>query len=208
MTPPEELPYRAENGPRSISTRAAESRLNCDTCPCPSGPVGRDAILVDAHAADAERGVGADAADGDLLILGVVVAIAREQPRHGAMSSARFTPRAASRSCSPGRSDRGGHVEGGRGDPGRGHGDGGEFLGRTAAATHNIAHPRNGAVRAHTALTADALSAGASGQAAAGSRASRHADLTLSRVASLASPPPRAGRGAVRSGESGCGRGP
>ncbi len=40
---------------------------------------GRNAVLVHAHAADAEGGIRADAANGDLLVLGVVVAVAGQQ---------------------------------------------------------------------------------------------------------------------------------
>jgi hypothetical protein len=39
ITPPEELPYREENGPRSTSMRSAVDRSKCDACPCPSGAV-------------------------------------------------------------------------------------------------------------------------------------------------------------------------
>ena len=38
MTPPEPLPYSAENGPRSTSTRSAPARSKCETWPWPSGP--------------------------------------------------------------------------------------------------------------------------------------------------------------------------
>src|SRR6185437_4894820 len=48
------------------------------------GPGLRYAVLVDAYAADAECRVCPDTADGDLLVLRVVVAIAREEPRHEA----------------------------------------------------------------------------------------------------------------------------
>ena len=39
ITPPDELPYSAENGPRNTSMRSAESRLKFDTWPEPSGIV-------------------------------------------------------------------------------------------------------------------------------------------------------------------------
>ena len=39
ITPPEELPCSAVNGPRSTSIRAADARSKCETWPCPSGPV-------------------------------------------------------------------------------------------------------------------------------------------------------------------------
>src|SRR3546814_3003195 len=39
MTPPDEFPYSAENGPRRTSTRPADSSLKCDTWPWPSGMV-------------------------------------------------------------------------------------------------------------------------------------------------------------------------
>ncbi|MCW0423982.1 hypothetical protein NB705_002173 [Xanthomonas sacchari] len=38
-TPPEELPYSAENGPRSTSTRSLPNRLKLDSWPWPSGIV-------------------------------------------------------------------------------------------------------------------------------------------------------------------------
>jgi len=37
ITPPEALPYSAENGPRRISTRCADGRLKLPVWPCPSG---------------------------------------------------------------------------------------------------------------------------------------------------------------------------
>jgi hypothetical protein len=39
ITPPEELPYKAENGPRSTSMWSADPRSNCENCPWPSGMV-------------------------------------------------------------------------------------------------------------------------------------------------------------------------
>ncbi len=69
-------PRTVHGAPRS---RCAESRLNCETLPLAVGPGLRYAVLVDAHAADAEGRVRADAANGDLLILSVVVAVARQQ---------------------------------------------------------------------------------------------------------------------------------
>ena len=39
ITPPEALPYSAENGPRSTSTRSAPARSKCATWPWPSGMV-------------------------------------------------------------------------------------------------------------------------------------------------------------------------
>ena len=39
ITPPDELPYSAENGPRSTSMRSAAASGKFDTWPCPSGIV-------------------------------------------------------------------------------------------------------------------------------------------------------------------------
>ncbi len=37
ITPPDELPYSAENGPRSTSMREAPAMSKCEIEPCPSG---------------------------------------------------------------------------------------------------------------------------------------------------------------------------
>ncbi len=79
MTPPEEFPYRAENGPRRISTRARGVEVELRNLPLPvrSGP--REAVLVHAHATNAERRISAKTADRDLLILCIVIAIPRQE---------------------------------------------------------------------------------------------------------------------------------
>ena len=51
--------------------------------PLPIRARGRNAVLVHPHAANAERRVGADATNGDLLVLGVVVPVAGQQPGNG-----------------------------------------------------------------------------------------------------------------------------
>jgi hypothetical protein len=79
ITPPDELPYSAENGPRRTSMRSAEPRLKFETWPWPSGIVAGNAVDVQAHAAHAERGARAETADRYLFVLRIVLPVARDQ---------------------------------------------------------------------------------------------------------------------------------
>src|SRR5581483_5293310 len=73
---------------------------------------GGNAVLIDAHAAYAERRVRADAADRDLLVLRVVVAIAREESRDEADVVREIHTERITRQVRDGdTADRGGHVE-------------------------------------------------------------------------------------------------
>src|ERR1019366_5537231 len=81
----------------------------------PVGEGGRDAVDVHAHAAQAEAGARAEATHRDLHVLGVVLAVAREQAWHGAQALGDVDLRAVvAHRVAVDAVDRGRHVEGRR----------------------------------------------------------------------------------------------
>ncbi len=87
-----------------------------------TGP--RDAVLIDAHAPNTEGRIGSDAADGDLLVLCVVVTIACQQAGHGGHIVGQIhTEGIAAQLLARHTADRRGDVEGGHPDAGGRHHD-------------------------------------------------------------------------------------